>query len=101
MKIRNAYHWRWSLLQCCRLTLMLSLLTGGGIAHGVTFTNKARIEIADSTGELSWKPSVGALTVSCWFKLSVPTDAELDSNMVILANRTSGSQADPHAYWLQ
>jgi|GEM_PF-1418275 len=65
-----------------------------------SFSGNARVEISDATGGLSWSNSVNALTVQCWFKLSIPSGLNLSENMTILVNRTNGSISDPHAYHL-
>lgn len=65
-----------------------------------SFPGNARVEISDPTGGLSWSNSANALTVQCWFKLSIPSGLTLADNMTILVNRTNGTTADPHAYHL-
>jgi hypothetical protein len=49
--------------------------------HAADFTDPGgtdpRVEIADKTSGLSWVPATNALTVSCWFKLSIPSNATL------------------------
>ena len=64
-------------------------------ASAAAFSGKARIEIGDG---LTWNPSTAALTVSCWFKLAIPTGTNLTENMTILVNRRSGDEGSPHAY---
>ncbi len=64
-----------------------------------SFSGTARLEVTDSTGGLSWNGT--ALSVSCWFKISIPTGTGLTENMVILANRRSGSETDSHAFLIQ
>jgi len=80
---------------------ILILLAGIGFASAATFTNNARIEIADPTGALSWNTANNALSVSCWFKLAIPTDAALTENMTVLVNRRGGAQSDTHGYLIQ
>ncbi len=41
---------------------------------------------------------MGALTVQCWFKLSIPSGVTLSENMTILVNSTNGTTSDNHAY---
>lgn len=69
----------------------------------VIFTNNARVEVNDSTGGVSWNPGSGALTVSCWFKLSIPSGVDLaaNGNMTILVNRRTGTESDNHAYLIR
>ena len=65
------------------------------------FSGSARLEVADPTGALSWNPSANALTVQCWFKLSVPSGTNLTENLTILANRRGGSTNDAHAFLIE
>ncbi len=65
-----------------------------------SFSGNARLETAYPTGALGWSPAASALTIECWFKISVPSGTNLTQNMTILVNRRSGSQSDPHAYWV-
>lgn len=81
---------------CCLIAVLFPLSS----AKAATFPGNARVEIADPTGGLSWSNSVGALTVQCWFKISIPSGFAPTENMTILVNRTSGTIADPHAYHL-
>jgi RHS repeat-associated protein len=67
-------------------------------ASGGTFSGAARLEVSDPTGALSWNSTASALSVQCWFKISIPSGTTLTDNMTILVNRHDGSQADPHAY---
>jgi len=67
-------------------------------AYAATFTNNARILINDTTNGLSVNPANSQFSVSCWFRISVPSGVMLSDNIVILANRPSGTEADPHAY---
>lgn len=66
-----------------------------------SFTNSASVTVSDPSGDLSWKPANRALTVSCWFKLTVPSDRVLSENMTILVNRQDGSENDQHSYLVQ
>ncbi len=70
-------------------------------APAAIFPGNARLEVADSTGALSWNPSANALTVQCWFKISIPSGTNLTENMTILVNRRTGTQANPHAFLIQ
>ncbi|MBE0543656.1 MAG: hypothetical protein IH623_20110 [Verrucomicrobia bacterium] len=69
-------------------------------ALAATCPGSARVEITDTNGGLSWKTNVGAqaLTVQCWFKLSIPSGVNLTENMTLLVNRRTGTTANPHAY---
>lgn len=80
---------------------MAALLIGLLIPHSAraaAFSGNARIEIGDGLG---WDPSKAALTVSCWFKLAIPTGTNLTENMTILVNRRSGDEGNPHAYQIR
>lgn len=70
-------------------------------APAVNFPGNARLEVPDSSGGLTWNPSANALTVQCWFKISIPTGTNLTENMTILADRRTGTQANPHAFLIQ
>lgn len=65
-----------------------------------TFTNLARVEISDSSG-LSWDNDAKALTVSCWFRLIIPSDARLTENMTVLVNANGASDGSEHSYLVQ
>ncbi|MBM3884138.1 MAG: hypothetical protein FJ387_31270, partial [Verrucomicrobia bacterium] len=49
---------------------------------------------------LTWEPSANALTVSCWFKLSVPSGTTLSQNLTILTDREAHESAY-FAYWIE
>lgn len=70
-------------------------------AFAVGFSGNVRLEVADPTGALSWNPAANALTVQCWFKLSVPSGTNLTENLTILANRRGGSTNDAHAFLIE
>lgn len=83
----------------------IALLAVGLAAHlscpalrAVTFTNNSRIQISDSTQSLTWNSDVGALSVLCWFKLSVPTGVIPPDYMTILVNPSGSSTNEAHAY---
>lgn len=73
------------------------------LSRAAQFDGSGRIEIADPTGALSWPASspTPALTVQCWFKLSLPSSVTLDKNMVILTNARSVNSAISYAYHIQ
>ena len=68
---------------------------------GAIFPGNARAEATDSTGDLSWKTANNALTVSCWFKISVPSNVTITDNMVILVNNRTGTASSPYSYLIQ
>ena len=67
-------------------------------ASAATFSGNARVEVADSTGGLSWNSGNSALSVSCWFKMVIPSGTNLTEDMTILVNRRGGTPSDAHAY---
>ncbi len=70
-------------------------------APAAIFPGNARLEVADSTGALSWNPSANALIVQCWFKISIPSGFVPTENMTILVNNsTNGTTSQNHAYHL-
>lgn len=70
-------------------------------AFAASFDGNARVEIQDPSGNLSWSNTVNALTVECWFKISVPTGTNISDHMTILVNRRTGAENDPCAYWIR
>ena len=89
---------RYPLLPAC---LVLLVALGIPPASAATFPGNARVEVADSSGGLSWNPAANVLTVQCWFKLAVPSGTNLTENMTILVNRRTGTPANPHAFLIQ
>src|ERR1035437_5604473 len=87
---------------CCLLSSVLcplsSVLCPLSSALAGTFSGTAGVGIADSTGGLSWNTTTNALTVQCWFRISVPSSVSLSDNMTILVNRRTGTTSDVHAY---
>lgn len=81
----------------CLLLAGLWLLTS--TAPAVTFTNTARIEIADGTGSLRRSAANGPLTVMCWFKFSIPSGVSVANDMTVLVNQTGSTTTnDTHSY---
>jgi len=62
------------------------------------FKGNGYLTTSDSSAALGWNPTTSALTVECWFKISIPSGTNLTDNMTILVNRQSGSQSDIHGY---
>ncbi|MEK7686213.1 MAG: LamG-like jellyroll fold domain-containing protein [Verrucomicrobiota bacterium] len=78
------------------------LLRSALVCGAATFPGNARVEISDPTGGLSWSNSVGGLTISCWFKLSIPSDADLGgTNLAILVNQRTYPDTGRYAYLIQ
>jgi YD repeat-containing protein len=77
--------------------------------HAATFGGSGFVTAADSTGGLSWNNASGAKaqTVSCWFKLSFPSNFTLSQPMVLMAygsdmswSGTEWNQVHPYALYL-
>ncbi len=81
------------------LAVILALLPS--LLSAAVFSGNARVEAADPSGALSWTNTANALTVSCWFKLSVPSDKTLSENMTILVNRRTGNESSLFAYLIR
>jgi RHS repeat-associated protein len=80
------------------LALALSFLP---ISYAAQFDGTARVDVADPGMQLTPSGAASAMTVSCWFKLSIPSSVTLSKNMVILANARASSPAGAFAYLLQ
>lgn len=68
------------------------------LAQAASFPGNSRVEIADTSGSLSWSSTTNALTVSCWFKLTLPSDFTLTEDMAILVNSRTKNTTGPYAY---
>ena len=89
------------------LSVLIALLLLHSLpAHAVdysagtaAFSGNARLEsnATDSTSALTWNNASPALTVACWFKISVPSDFLLTEPMAILVNNRTSS-ASNHAF---
>ncbi|MBI2926136.1 MAG: hypothetical protein HYY24_10565 [Verrucomicrobia bacterium] len=66
---------------------------------GATFTNKTSIKVEDPTGSLT--SSSGTFTVSCWFRISIPSNSPLTEDMVILMDRADGNEAANFSYLIR
>jgi hypothetical protein len=62
-----------------------------------TFPGNANLTVSDLNGGLSWNSGNAALTIQCWFKISIPSGTNLTQNMTILVNGNSGSESQ-YAY---
>lgn len=89
----------------CLLTLaIISLLISH--ARAATFNGSSRASVADTTSGLTWNDAAGqkALTISCWFKISLPNGGTISNPMIIMANTnsswTSNAFSGTHAYAL-
>src|SRR5437588_10045866 len=85
-----------------RLTLLLlaTFWFSALPALSAMFTNNASVQVVnDSTGSLTF-PS-GAFTVSCWFRISIPSSLTLSDNMDILMDRSDGDESGNFSYLLR
>lgn len=81
------------------LPLALALLAWSRVdLIAASFPGNARLEVNDPNGALSWNNTNRAMLVQCWFKISVPSGTEIKEDMVIVANRKTGTLSDTHAY---
>ena len=78
--------------------LVAAALSVGNVSAAV-FDGSARIEIEDTTGGLSLSNNM--FSISCWMKMSIPSDTKLSENMTLLVDRTTGGDGDNHAYQLR
>ena len=79
------------------LLVWLIVLVSAFRSVAATFPGNADLTVSDPSGALSWNSANNALTVQCWFKISIPSGTNLTQNMVILVNGTSGSESQ-YAY---
>ena len=87
MRTRKTFH--------ASMLLAIGCLLAGSMM-AATFTNSASIKADDSTGALT--SASGPFTVSCWFRISVPSSLNLTENMNILMDRTDGNEGANFAY---
>jgi RHS repeat-associated protein len=70
------------------------------VSFGATFTNNASIQVtSDPSGSLT--SASGIFTVSCWFRISVPSSATISDNMDILMDRSDGNEGANFSYLLR
>lgn len=65
-------------------------------SSAATFPGNADVYADDPS--VTWNPNTNSLTVSCWFKLSVPSSVTLSDDMVILVNQHGYAPGNPFAY---
>jgi YD repeat-containing protein len=88
----SIFHAQSILLACCFAVLGLPTT----ISKAATFTNNASIKADDPTGSLT--SATGPFTVSCWFRISIPSSVTLAENMTILMDRSDGNESANFAY---
>jgi RHS repeat-associated protein len=77
----------------------LCLVWGAVITRAATFTNNASIQVNDPTSSLT--STSGTFTVSCWFRISLPSSLMLSDNMDILMDRSDGNESASFSYLLR
>jgi RHS repeat-associated protein len=76
------------------------ILLFGFYSVAATFTNNASIQVtSDPSGSLT--SASGVFTVSCWFRISVPSSATISDNMDILMDRSDGNEGANFSYLLR
>jgi RHS repeat-associated protein len=65
-----------------------------------TFTNNASVQVISDLSQ-SLTSTSGVFTVSCWFRLSIPTTAVLPNNLTLLMDRADGNEAANHCYHIR
>lgn len=83
-----------------RFTGLLVLLLISS-TRAAQFDGTGRVDVSDPSSALSWNTSANAMTIECWFKLSIPSTVTLSKNMVILANARRSDPTTPFAYLVQ
>jgi hypothetical protein len=78
--------------------LLLTAALAPASLLAASFPGNARVEVADPTGGLSWNTTNNALTVECWFRISIPSGQAISQNMTLLVDRKTGGDSDPYAY---
>lgn len=90
---------------CLKRVLILAIAAllfafAASVSFGATFTNNASIQVtSDPTSSLT--STSGIFTVSCWFRISVPSSTTLSDNMDILMDRSDGNQGATFSYLLR
>lgn len=69
----------------------LTIQTSVQVTKAASFDGAARLSIADTAQSLTWLNTTPALAVTCWVKFSVPTGVAITENMMILADRNTGT----------
>ena len=86
-----------------RFAQILCTLLAGAVmflpssSYAATFNGSSRASAGDTTSAFSGGTNNG-LTVSCWFKMSIPSSATLSKDMVILSNRQSSTAEGNFAF---
>jgi len=75
------------------------LLATASLSWGATFTNNASIQISDPTSSLTATGTT--FTVSCWFRISLPSGQTVSDNMDILMDRADGNESATYSYLIR
>ena len=84
-----------------RTFMSLWLLVSAFHSLAATFSGNAYVTASDPNGDLTWNTTTRALTISCWFRISVPSSTVISNDMTILVNRQDGDEDSPSAYLLR
>ena len=88
-------------VRCLQWIAVFSLvLFAGGRTLAATFSGSASIA-AGGGSSLSASVANNAITVSCWFRMVIPTGTNLTENMVILMDRSDGDLNSTFSYLIQ
>lgn len=68
-------------------------------ASAATFTNNASIKVDDPNNALT--STSGVFTVSCWFRIAIPSSFTLNEPMLILMDRSDGNESANHSFLLR
>lgn len=79
------------------VALLIFLLTGVQQSFAVTFTNNASLVVSSDPSN-SLTSTSGVFTVSCWFKLAIPSSLTLNQNMLLFMDRADGNETAPHSF---
>ena len=90
----TARQWQAPLLFAIVLVLTTS------VGWGATFTNNASIQVTSDPSS-SLTSTSGVFTVSCWFRISIPSSATISDNLNILMDRSDGNEASTFSYLLR
>ena len=81
-------------------TVILLVGLGLSVSSAATFTNNVSIQVtSDPTSSLT--STSGVFTVSCWFRISVPSSVTLSDNMDIVMDRSDGNESANFSYLLR
>jgi len=89
----------WQLLR--RAVLVFACLFLALTGNAATFSGTASISANDPLNALSADAVNNALTVSCWFRISIPSSTNLTENMILLMDRTDGNESANFSYQIR